>query len=50
MALSECPECAHHLAPSPKWTVGMVFECPECGTLLMVQELDPLRLEIAKEG
>ncbi len=49
MAVSECPECACHLPPNPKWRVGMIFECPECGQMLEVMGTEPLQLERAKE-
>lgn len=37
-----CPDCKSIIPAESKFEIGDIFECPNCGTEVEIQSLDPL--------
>tara|TARA_R110001583_G_C5537565_1_gene399140 strand:- start:656 stop:823 length:168 start_codon:yes stop_codon:yes gene_type:complete len=45
----ECPVCEGHIPSDETWELGELVDCPECGAMLEVVSLAPVKLEEAPE-
>ena len=46
----ECPICGAEIVFDEKPMVNEIFECPECGVLLVVKKVEPsVEIEVVEE-
>jgi lysine biosynthesis protein LysW len=47
VAVTECPDCDSRIRFHKPLKIGQIVNCPECDQRLVVEQLDPLRVDWA---